>query len=157
MAISGSIKGLRKEKGYSQVDLAKLLKVDKQTVGAWERGAQKPGSDNICALARIFKVSADELLGLKKNSVNIHGGEFGLEFRPEFRQEPNLYIERLNGLCLSDIMEDRGVTRKDLAKKLDVTAKTVSNWQTKGLPNLKNYQKIFTVLELDIETFHALR
>ena len=107
MGISGTIRYLRKNMGYSQIDLAKLLNVDKQTVGAWERGAQEPRSDKICALAKIFKVSSDRLLGLKENeksSANGFRDGFGSEFRFEFRQEPNLYIERLHGFGLSDIM-----------------------------------------------------
>ena len=161
MDISGNIRNFRKIAGYSQGFLADLLNVNKGTVGAWERGAQKPGSDNICELARIFKVSADELLGLKDNAVFRYGrrDEFGLELRPEFVQEYkyNLNIARHNYLSLSDIMEERGMSRKDLAKELDVTAKTVCNWETKGLPGLQYYQRMFKVLNFDIDTFQALR
>lgn len=157
MSISGSIKGLRKKKGYSQVDLAKLLKVNKHTVGAWERGVQEPRSDHIRTLTKIFGVSADEILGLQKNAAKEQNDGFGLELRFEFRQRANLYIERAGAYGLSDIMQDKGVSCKDLAKQLEVTAKTVSNWQTKGLPGLRNYQKLFTVLDFDADTFCRLQ
>ncbi len=138
--------------GYSQVFLAQLLGVDKSTVGAWESGAQKPGSDNICALCKTLGVSADELLGLKE-SPRRQVMEFGLEFR----QEPNMEIERLAGIGLSELREDAGMSRRDLAGVLDVTEKTVGNWEQYGLPGLKQYQKIFKLFDLDTDTFQYLR
>ena len=155
MGISDNIREQRKKKGYSQIRLAELLMVDRYTVGAWERGVQRPGSGSVCALSKIFMVSADELLGLNE-SFGCDG--FGLEFRPEFKQEPNLDIERNDGgLGLSDIMEERGISRKTLAAALGVTKKTICNWETKGLPGLQYYQRIFEVLDIDIDTFNALR
>ena len=157
MEISDRIKGLRKTRGFSQEYLAELLKVDKHTVGAWERGLQQPGSGSVCALSKVFMVSADELLGL--NKIPCRCDCFGLEFRTEFRQEPNLEIERgrepLFGL--SDIMEERGISRKALAASLGVTKKTIRNWETKGLPGIQHYQRIFEILNFDIDAFNALR
>ena len=155
MGIAENIRCYRLAAGYSQKFLARLLNVDKGTVGVWERGINRPKSDNVCKLSKIFKVSSDELLGLK-TAASAATEEFGLEFRPDFRQEANLEIER-QALSLSDIMDEKGVSRRELAKALDVTPKTVYNWQNKGLPSLREYQKIFTVLDLDANTFCALR
>ena len=158
MDISDRIKSLRKEKGYSQAWLAKLLSVNKHTVGVWERGVQMPGSKNICALSKVLGVSTDELLNFKKSAAGCCNDEFGIEFRPEFKQEPNFSIGRCEGFIgLSDIMEERQISRKKLAAALGVTEKTIYNWEIKGLPRLKFYQKMFELLILDIDTFNVLR
>lgn len=152
MGISENIRGMRKMAGYSQVFLAKLIKVDKCTVGAWENGIQKPNSDHICALCKVFKVSADELLGLKAGP-RYYNQEFGLEFD----QEPNPEIERAAGIGLSELREEYGMTRRELAGALDVTVRTVGNWEANGLPGIKQYQKIFRLFDLDRDTFQDLR
>ena len=56
MNIADNIRSLRKNRGYSQIRLAGLLAVDKHTVGAWERGTQRPGSKSDYALTRMFAV-----------------------------------------------------------------------------------------------------
>ena len=42
MEISEKIKIIRKEKGFSQEELARFLKVSFPTVNAWERGKSTP-------------------------------------------------------------------------------------------------------------------
>ena len=157
MRISKKIRGLRKKAGYSQVILAEILNIDKGTVSAWERGAQKPGSDNICALTKVFGITSDELLGLGRRRADLYGQEFGWEFRPGFLQKCNLDIERLAGLGLSELMEERGISRAELAKFLEITPKTVYNWESKGLPFLGYYKKIVSIFDLDKETFQSLK
>ena len=152
MGISDNIRGLRKMAGYSQVFLAKLINVDRSTVGAWENETQKPGSDNICALCKMFGVSADELLGLKESPRKREYTEFVFEFE----QEPNLEIER-GRFGLGELREDIGLSKRDLAGILDVTVKTVSNWEQNGLPGIKHYQKIVRLFDLDGDTFQSLR
>jgi transcriptional regulator with XRE-family HTH domain len=61
------IKELRKEKGITQVELAKALGFSHSIVGFWESGERKPAFDAIIALAKFFEVSADYLLGLKED------------------------------------------------------------------------------------------
>ena len=55
---------LRQEHGYSQEELAEALGVSRQAISNWERGATSPDTNNLVALARLYKVSVDELLGL---------------------------------------------------------------------------------------------
>lgn len=57
------IKELRQEKGLSQQDLAKLLYVNQTAVSQWERNRTNPSTDTAIALANIFDVSVDYLLG----------------------------------------------------------------------------------------------
>jgi len=55
----------RKERGLSQAELAERMGVSQNLISAYEVGKVRIGADTIVALARTFKVSADELLGLK--------------------------------------------------------------------------------------------
>lgn len=61
--LGNNIKELRKQKHLTQKDLAKLMHVSQQTIGAWETERAIPGSDTLALLASLFNVSTDYLLG----------------------------------------------------------------------------------------------
>lgn len=52
----------RKQRGYSQEELAAELGLSRQAVSKWERAEASPDTDNLIALARLYGVSLDELL-----------------------------------------------------------------------------------------------
>ena len=56
------IKRLRKERGLTQESLAERLGVTFQAVSKWESGASDPSTTNLMALAKLFGVSAEDLL-----------------------------------------------------------------------------------------------
>lgn len=56
-------KDLRKKKGLTQVELAKLLNVQQTTVSKWEVGRAVPDYPVLLKLAELFGVSVDYLLG----------------------------------------------------------------------------------------------
>jgi len=62
--IGAKLASLRKERNYSQEALAETLRVSRQAISKWERGEASPDTDNLIALARLYKVSLDELVGL---------------------------------------------------------------------------------------------
>lgn len=57
---------LRTACGWSQVELAKRLRVAKQTVSNWENDNIQPSIEMLVRLSGIFGVSTDYLLGLEK-------------------------------------------------------------------------------------------
>ncbi|MBL8913651.1 MAG: helix-turn-helix transcriptional regulator [Archangium sp.] len=57
---------LRKEKGITQVELAKMLETTQPVVSDYERGLLRLHGELIIQLAGILEVSADELLGLEQ-------------------------------------------------------------------------------------------
>ena len=59
------IKALRLERNWSQVDLAKMLHVTKQSVSNWENDNIQPSIDMLIKIASFFSVSTDFLLGLE--------------------------------------------------------------------------------------------
>jgi transcriptional regulator with XRE-family HTH domain len=56
---------LRKQKGYTQVELAKKMGITQVLISAYERGRIKPGYEIISSFAQALEVTTDELLGLK--------------------------------------------------------------------------------------------
>lgn len=55
---------LRKQKSLSQEEVANELGVSRQSVSLWETSQASPSMDNLIALARLYEVSLDELVGL---------------------------------------------------------------------------------------------
>ncbi|KZU89073.1 helix-turn-helix domain-containing protein [Lactiplantibacillus plantarum] len=72
MNLSQNIKRLRKSHGYTQKDLASILKVKPTSISAWESGRNKPLMDKITIMSTLFGVSTSELVGdtFYKNDIN---------------------------------------------------------------------------------------
>ena len=61
--LNENLKTLRKNKGYSQEQLAVRLNVVRQTVSKWEKGLSVPDAQMLMDIAEVFSVSVSELLG----------------------------------------------------------------------------------------------
>lgn len=53
---------LRKKSNLSQEELANRLGISRQAVSKWERAEAAPDTDNLIKLARLYKISLDDLL-----------------------------------------------------------------------------------------------
>ena len=60
MKLGERIKELRIEKGYSQMQLGKLIGVSQKAVDYWERNVNEPKASYIIMLVKIFEISYDE-------------------------------------------------------------------------------------------------
>lgn len=69
MTIGKRIAQLRKEKGFTQEDLAGLMEVSAQAVSKWENDQTCPDIASLPKLSRILGVSVDELLSGKEEAV----------------------------------------------------------------------------------------
>ena len=68
MKFCEKLQKLRKEKGYSQEQLADLLDVSRQSVSKWEKGGYLPDIDRLVTMSELFDISLDKLiLGKDKN------------------------------------------------------------------------------------------
>ena len=68
------IKSLRLDRNWSQVDLAKMLHVTKQSVSNWENDNIQPSIEMLMKIAGLFSVSTDYLLGLEqKKQLDLSG------------------------------------------------------------------------------------
>lgn len=67
--IANRIKALRENANKTQSELAKQLGITRSSVNAWEMGISVPSTQYIVALAYIFRVSTDYLLGVNATST----------------------------------------------------------------------------------------
>jgi len=56
------LKALRMQRKMTQEFVAETLGVSRQAVSKWENGSSDPSTANLLALAKLFGVSAEELL-----------------------------------------------------------------------------------------------
>ena len=62
MTTGEKIAALRREHKLSQEALGEKLGLSRQAVSKWETGTADPSTSNLLALAKLFGVSAEELL-----------------------------------------------------------------------------------------------
>lgn len=72
MTIAEKIVHLRTMNKISQEDLAKILKISRQSVSKWESGESVPQLEKIIDICNLFKITTDELL---HDEVVIHQGK----------------------------------------------------------------------------------
>lgn len=60
---SENLKTLRKQKGFTQEELAARLNVVRQTVSKWEKGLSVPDADLLTRLSEILELPVSTLLG----------------------------------------------------------------------------------------------
>ncbi len=64
-SIGQIIKGLRKERGFTQEELAEMLNISAQSVSKWENDTSMPDISQIVPLASVFGVTTDTLFGIQ--------------------------------------------------------------------------------------------
>ena len=62
MAFAQRLQEVRRRSGLTQEQFAERLCVSRQAVSKWESGTADPSTSNLLALAKLFGVSAEELL-----------------------------------------------------------------------------------------------
>ena len=62
MEFNNKLYELRKQKGFSQEELANRLNVSRQTVSKWEIGESAPDMEKLVAISELFDISLDELV-----------------------------------------------------------------------------------------------
>jgi len=68
MAIGNRLYELRKQKAFSQADVAEILGVSRQSVSLWETDQASPSIKNLMALSNLFDLSLDALINPNSDS-----------------------------------------------------------------------------------------
>lgn len=121
MELSEKLQHLRKQKGFTQEELAESLYVSRTAISKWESGRGYPSIDSLKAISKLFSVSIDELLSgeelfvLAENeqvekTKDIHNLVFGildcmlalLFFLPFFGQQEDGFIKMVSLLSFND-------------------------------------------------------
>lgn len=117
------IKELRKSSGMTQEELGKKLGVVKSTISLWESDSSEPNHAATIALAKLFGVTTDYLLGAE-------GDAMGTE------EKINEIAQRV-GRNIRSIREQAGLSQDEFAEGFSVKQPTVANWEIgKRQPNL---------------------
>ena len=129
MNLGEKIKELRKSKGITQEQLSDMLNVSSQAVSKWETGVANPDLALIPDLAKLFEVSADELLGIEKNKDTSSNIENDIIHARLSRLEKmmELLTARDDNQALGIILEDAKKVYSTDFTKLDDFEK--SDWQ----------------------------
>lgn len=132
------IRVLRREEKISQRDLGSMLGRTRNSVSQWELGKQVPGVVDIGHMCRIFRVSADYLLGLSDDRQE-----------PDWISNPDLGKMRANLLRLRELRIERHITQQELAAEIGRACSTISVWerekQTPGVTDIGELCHIFGV------------
>ena len=58
-----NLRQFRKEKGYTQIELAKMINYGYTAIANYENTRNEPSLDTLIELARILEVTTDDLIG----------------------------------------------------------------------------------------------
>lgn len=77
------IKELRLEKGYSQVELAKLTGVQQESISAYEKGKNYPNMEVLMKMSELFDVTIDYMVynsDVRKLASVPEGFDYNIEY-----------------------------------------------------------------------------
>ncbi|MHB1126615.1 MAG: helix-turn-helix domain-containing protein [Bacillota bacterium] len=83
---------LRKNKGLSQAELARLLGMSRSTYAQYEIDRRNPDYETLSKMASFFGVSTDWLLGRSNNSKRVKWKESSRLELEEILKESNVYF-----------------------------------------------------------------
>ena len=91
MSFGENLINLRRQKGWSQDDLANNLNISRQAISKWENNTSKPDVDNIEKISKIFSLKIDELL----NNELPNDKAVALDVKKEEKKEKTITIVKL--------------------------------------------------------------
>ena len=145
--ISMRIRELRKQAKLSQEMMAEKIGVSRQAITKWETGLGVPDIENLVAIADLFKLSLDELMGrdiehetLAKDYLYESVTEYDIDGKKDFdisfmgANQLKLYAyegEKVKVILLSntisDIQNELKTKIDDIKWKIDIDIKRVGN------------------------------
>ena len=90
-----NIRKYRKQKNYTQVELAKKLNYGYTAIANYESGRNEPSFDSLIKLAEVLDVTADELLGVK---LKTEEKKLLLAFKKLDREKKKIILDMTNVL-----------------------------------------------------------
>lgn len=87
---SNRLISLRKERGLTQEDLAKVIQKKRSTVSGYETEGKEPDLETVCLLANHFGVTTDYLLGFSDSRTHTESVFYNdsVNFEKHFRNMP---------------------------------------------------------------------
>lgn len=107
MKFCEKLQKLRKEKGYSQEQLADMLDVSRQSVSKWESGTTYPEMDKLLSLCKIFDVTLDDLTNDDISTNNI---------KEKSRNNLSNFVYAILDIINKSIEMFKSMTKKEIVK-----------------------------------------
>ena len=134
MHLAARLRELRARRGFTQDHVAKRLGCHESAVSRWESGSRFPTGEDLVALADLFEVSTDDLLGRAKQFANAGAALVDMRLlerlsaadaTPEFdklisdNEEQAVWLPVPEGAVLIPVAEAMRLTRKVADKHRD--------------------------------------
>lgn len=131
------LKELRKEKGFTQQEVADICGVKQTVYAKWEHAKMKPIYENLSMLACIFDVSIDYLLS---EYIEISKDKL-LKLKTE-GEKMKVFPQRLK-----ELRQKKGLTQQNIADLVHVNRVTYTNWEKGNRePNFETLLKLASIL-----------
>ncbi len=145
---------LRKQKGFSQKELADKLHISFQAVSKWERGLSTPNFEMISSIANLFNTSANQFLFQAETLMSLD--ELIDNLNRNGLNDKN-YIS-LAALIQSDLFSDlfiRMITGDKLKTTLNIVMKNLVEYRNISLINAshKLYREYANLFDLNLLSF----
>ncbi|AJD29899.1 helix-turn-helix transcriptional regulator [Clostridium sporogenes] len=117
------LKKLRKDKGLTQEELGKILKVTNVAVAKWESDNRFPDKDLLVQIADYFNTSLDYLLGRTENiegiiqEADIDGHHY------EFELDKKIFPNGITREQMIDYIKELEERNKELEKEAELSRK----------------------------------
>ena len=85
MYLSHNLKALRKQKQWTQQQLAERVGVKRSLIGSYEEGRAEPKLDTLLALSEVFQVTLDRLVHIANDFLTKRRGRGFVGIRAVFR------------------------------------------------------------------------
>ncbi len=115
--IEKRIRSLRERIGYSQIEIANMLGVNRSLIALWENGYANISLKQLIKLAYIYQVPIDYLLGIIKEIDNY-----------DYHYIDTMDLKSI-GLKLKDIRKTNKMTQDKFAQKIDTKRSSISYYE----------------------------
>lgn len=143
MTLGQAIRENRKRLNMTQTDLAERLGLSQETIANYEAGRREPPIDTVVAMAHIFGISTDDLLGSHSEDPNLRDNYFAEEpIHPDYE-----YLRALR--------KRRGISQETMSSILGYSSKSSYCLieSGKGAVNTQSAATISTALGLTRDEF----
>lgn len=115
--IEKRIRSLRERIGYSQIEIANMLGVNRSLIALWENGYANISLKQLIKLAYIYQVPIDYLLGIIEEIDNY-----------EYHYIDTMDLKSI-GLKLKEIRKTNKMTQDKFAQKIDTKRSSISYYE----------------------------
>lgn len=137
---------LRESKNLSQMDLGRLIGLDKSTMSKIENNTRNIKTDELKILSEVFEVSVDYLLN-GTNNFNT----------TEYPNEKNIDTVIFSNLLKALRKKEKHLTQLDMAKYLNIAKTTYASYeQGKRMPDINIQKQLADYFGVTLDYLHGM-